>query len=345
MMIHAHHGTVLPRVTRVRKAPRLIATATRVVGLAALTLFAGCSGNGGTQPGTVRFGQLGDIHLDLEAPLRLGVGTLRQSLTWESTGAWSLDEEVSYRGLSGDATSVSNRGGAGRFAADYASLITQVNDVQGLQLFIPNLPEDLDPECGATRTRLTLTIHDDLRQEDASWTRCVDGSLGNLTAANAGPDPAASRVAVAAQQVREGTQGQDFVSSYNGTVPFGTLDRGSDTPAPLDGPAVITDLKSWQEFWQQHAGNGRPQPTVDFSDEMVVIAAVGVRTEAGDSVEVRRILQVDQGTLIYLVERVPGNFCSPAVQSHRPFHIVVSPKTPEPIRFADVRVEEVDCGS
>ncbi len=285
------------------------------------------------------------MEVDLEAPQRLGVGMLHQKLTWSSNGAWTLDESISYRGLLGDENVRHSQGDPGRFASDYASLITQVNDVKGLKLFIPELPQNLDPECGPTRTRITLTIHDKIKDQDASWTRCVDGSLGTITAANAGPDPAASRVAVAAQQMRDGTQGVDFVSAFNGTVPFGTLDRGQNTPAPLDAPITITTEKAWKAFWEQHAGNTRPLPAVDFSKEEVVVGVIGVRSEAGDSVEVRRILEVDQGTLIDLVERVPGNFCSPAQRTHRPFHIVVAPRTPDPLRFADVRVEEVDCGS
>lgn len=317
----------------------------RVVVAFSLVLLAGCAGNGGTQLGALRFGQLGSMEVELDAPQRLGEGMLTQKLTWSSTGAWILDQSISYRGLLGDEDVQHSQGDPQRFAADYASLITQVNDVQGLKLFIPDLPQDLTPTCGPTRTRITLTIHDQIKNKDATWIRCVDGSLANLTAADAGPDPAASRIAVAVQQMRDGTQGQGFVSVYNGTVPFGTLDRGNNTPAPLDGPITITDEKSWEAFWQQHAGNTRPLPSVDFSKEEVVVGVVGVRSEAGDSVEVRRILEVDQGTLIDLVERVPGNFCSPAEKTHRPYHIVVAPRTPDPLRFADVRVEEVDCGS
>ncbi len=316
----------------------------RVITALSLALLASC-GEGGAPLGPLRFGQLGYMYVDLEVPQQLGEGLLSQKLTWSSNGAWTLDESISYRGLLGDETIVRSKGDPKRYAADYASLITQVNDVEGLKLFIPDLPQDLDPECGPTRTRIKLTIHDNIKDEDASWTRCVDGSLSNLTGVNAGPDPAASRIAVAAIQMREGTQGSNFVSAYNGTVPFGTLDRGDDTPAPLNGPITITDHRSWETFWQQHDANVRPLPIVDFSKEEVVVGVVGLRNEAGDSVEVRRILEVDQGTLIDLVERVPGNFCSPAQRTHRPFHIVVAPRTPDPLRFADVRVEEVDCGS
>ena len=112
------------------------------------------------------------------------------------------------------------------------------------------------------------------------------------------------------------------------------------TPA---APFPVLDDVAWSAFWLEHSGNAEP-PEGDFDSEMVIVGAVGQRHEAGDSVEVRQILQVDDGTLTHLFERVPGNFCSPVARTHYPFHIVVSPRTPSPIRFADIGLEEVSCG-
>jgi hypothetical protein len=84
---------------------------------------------------------------------------------------------------------------------------------------------------------------------------------------------------------------------------------------------------------------------VDFTKDMVVVGIVGTRKEAGDSVEVRRILQVDKGTVIEVFERLPGEFCSPAGRIHVPYHVVVAPRTPIPHRFADIKKEPVPCGA
>ena len=113
--------------------------------------------------------------------------------------------------------------------------------------------------------------------------------------------------------------------------------------ATLAAPFPVLDDAAWSAFWLEHSGGTEP-PEVDFESEMVIVAAVGQRHEAGDSVEVRRILPVLNGTLTHLFERVPGDFCSPVARTHYPFHIVVSPRTPSPIRFADVGVEFVPCG-
>jgi hypothetical protein len=309
-----------------------------------LPVTAACGDNGTTPPGALRFGQLGEIEVHLEAPLRLGLGKLDQRLTWGSTGAWTFEESIWFRGLVGDATFRRNPAEPPLYAADYASLITQLNEVTGLELFIDELPQDLRPECGPTLTRATFTIRDEVRGQEATWVRCVNGSMANITPVDAGPDPAASRVALAAELARNRTLGEDFASAYAGSVPFGTLDRGEDTPTRLTSPVAFLEEPAWKAFWREHAGPSEPSPTVEFTSEMVIVGVVGPRDEAGDSVEVRRILQVDIGTLTEVFERVPGDFCSPAASVHTPFHIVVAPRTPPPIRFSDVRVERVPCG-
>lgn len=316
----------------------------RQLALLALLATGSCGSDLTTNPGALRFGQIGGVRVELDAPLRLGVGTLHQALVWESSGEWTLEESISYRGLHGDQDTRANPGQAGLFAEGYASLITQLNDVPGQKLFIAELSQELDPPCGQTRTRIRFEVRDDVKEEEASWTRCADGSLANLTTLDAGPDAAASRVVLAALLARNRTLGETFVSAYAGSVPFGTLERGDDTPSGLDTPTVILSRNDWQSFWRSHAGEQEP-PAVDFAEEMVIVGTVGPREEAGDSVEVRRILQVDLGTLTEVYERVPGDFCSPAARTHAPYHIVVAPRTPPPIRFADVRVELVSCGS
>lgn len=307
--------------------------------------LASCAGEGSTPPGALRFGQLGSIQVQLQVPLHLGSGELDQTLTWASGGQWTLKEAISYKGLLGDETMLHNPGSPAQFASDYASLILALNDQPGLQLDVPELPQDSIPTCGPALTRVTVTIHDDPRNQDKSWTRCANGSLGSLSTQGAGPGAAAARVAVAAQLARNSTVSDTFVSVYSGSVPFGTLDKGEDTPARLTAPMAITDQGAWAAFWhEQTAGTGYP-PTVDFSREMVIVAADGTRSEAGDSIEVHRILQVNQGTIVHIWERVPGDFCSPVARVHTPYHIVVAPLTALPIQFADIHTEKVPCGT
>lgn len=342
-MIHARQsvrsGLTAQVPARFRAFRAVVGTVALAFGLAPVAC-----GDGGTQPGDLRYGQLGSLRVSLDAPLRLGVGQLRQSLEWRSDGAWTIQESISYKGTVGDVHVRKNPGDPAQFAAAYASLITQLNEVDGLQIYnFPDLSPTAVPECGEARTRITVTIRDEPKNEETTWIRCADGSLSTLTPEGAGPDPAASRIALAAMLARDYTLGEKFSSAYSGSVPFATLDRGQDLASAERTSTVFTDSAQFRSFWGQ-AGGGKPQPSVDFSSEMVILGVVGVRGEAGDSVEVRRVLQVDQGTLIEVWERVPGDFCSPVAQVHTPYHVVVAPLTPAPLRFSDIRVEFVACG-
>lgn len=313
--------------------------------LAAAALLFGVTGcdDDPTQVGALRYGQIGSIEVLLDAPLQLGAGRLRQELKWGSSGIWTIQESISYQGVIGDEDFRRGPGDPSQYAGAYASLITQLNEVDAQKLFIPELSPDTIPECGPTRTKLTFTIRDDAKGQQTTWVRCAEGSLANITPTNAGPDPAASRIALAAVLARDYTLGENFASRYAGSVPFATLGRGEDLAAAERIPTVFTDSVSFRSFWGQ-AGEGRTLPPIDFSTEMVVLGVVGEREEAGDSVEVRRILQVDQGTLLEVWERIPGDFCSPAARAHVPYHVVVAPRTPAPLRFSDIRIERVPCG-
>ncbi|MGD2120547.1 MAG: hypothetical protein PVJ76_02325 [Gemmatimonadota bacterium] len=319
-------------------------------------LLQGCGDDNGIPPlDTVRFGQVGEVEVGIVAPLvsEADAGELQQILTWGSSGAWVLREIISYRGLEGDETVSKNEGDPVAYASAYASFIARVNqNDSGVELFSVS-PEPPQP-CAPTRTRVTVTIWDELREQERTWVRCAARSLGTLRTSEAGPDLDALRVIQAAILVRDFTQGPDFVSAYVGSVPFGTLDRGEDSGAGWNEPDVFFSVPAgnpnpptgWLKFWADHNGTApKDIPAVNWAEEMVVVAAVGRRTEAGDSVEVRRILQVANRTEVFLYERVPGDFCSPAARDHFPIHIVVAPRTLQPTDFADLVQERVPCGN
>jgi hypothetical protein len=318
----------------------------RLGALASLALLgvSACEG-GGIGPGTTRFGQVGEVRVHLTSALGVGgVGSLEQIVTWESSGPWKLIERISYLDQFGDENTLQPRLDVDTYAAAYASFITQVNESEGLKLFVPELDPNLDPGCGVGRTEIRVVVVDDTRKEQRSWARCVNGSLGTLQTPGAGPDAAAGRVAQAAILVREFTVGTDFRSPFLLSVPFATLDRGSDSGAALSNPLVFQTSETWLAFWASHRGPNAPAPVVDFGRDQVIVGAAGPKFEAGDSVEVRRILQVDGGSLTEVVERGPGDFCSPAALTHTPFHIVLAPRTAVPMTFKTLPVERIPCG-
>lgn len=305
--------------------------------------------------GPLRFGQTGEIRVTLVSPLYLGAGSLRQVLTWRSDGAWRVFEEISYQGIAGEEQLEPSPGVPIEYASLYASLIQKLNDDKGFRLIgFPALDEVRDPECPAGMSSVEVRMYDAPKREWRQWTRCGEGnSLANLTTRGAGPDVAASRVIQAAIFVRNSTIGQEFVSTYAGSLPFATLDRGSETGSGLgvpgyfrspDGGGAEEIPEGFADFWGSHTGTRpRPVPEVDWIREMVLVAAVGERHEVGDSVEVRRVLAIDDGTRVEWVERTPGNFCAPARRTVRPIHIVIVPKAPEPVSFTRLPTEAVPC--
>ncbi len=297
-----------------------------------------------------RFGQVGELLVEVRSPVFGGTGVLEESLLWTSRGPWVLAERISYGGVQGAETIRRPTLNPGELVQEYASLIRQLNETQGLRLFVDAVPQDLNPTCAGTRSQLAVTIRDTFRDEQARWVRCVDGTLFTASPASAGPDAGASRIATAAQLARSFTLGDNLVSTYLGTVPFSTLDQGPTSTARPSGPIVFRSSDGavppgWSSFAELHFGEAATDFEVDWENEMVLLGAIGRRLEAGGSVRVQRVLPIDQGTRIELVERVPGDFCSPAAQENWPFHLVVAPRTAPPVIFNQPVVERVPCGA
>lgn len=317
-----------------------------------LVLLPACSSDGAILLPTLRYGQVGEVRAEVSTPLGFPGGSLDQTLVWRSDGQWQMTETISYLDRPGGQSVLGPRGSAAPYAASYASFITQVNDVPGLRLFVPELSTGLLPQCG-TASRVALSIQDSPRRETTSWVRCGVGAFATLRPEGSGPDPDASRVISAVAAMRDLTAGDGYRSPYLGSLPFGTLDEGEDSGVALDGPIVFLGISdrgsgsqppSWEPFWRNHTRSQTAPPEVDWTRDMVIVGADGIRTEAGVSIRIERVLQVEGGAIVEMVERVPGDFCSPASRRQYPFHIVVVPRTPTAVRFAEIRKERVACG-
>jgi hypothetical protein len=249
---------------------------------------------------SLRFGQVGEVRVTIVTPLSQGLGETQQILTWNSQGPWVIHEEISYRGTPGDDGRLSSGPSSSRYAASYAALILQVNDNEALNLFIPSLDPELDPDCGVEQSRVTFRIWDDLRKEEISWTRCGSGPLEDLEPAGAGPDADAARVIVAAMLARDLSLPSSWNSDFHGSLPFATLDRGEGSGVEdLRSAAFVGTVSEagdtlpppqWLSLWREHAGSEAPPPDVDWAREMVLVAGDGPRYEAGDSIEIRLLL-------------------------------------------------------
>ena len=308
--------------------------------------------------GALRFGQVGEAEVRVRTPLNGGVGWQQQVLTWESSGAWRLFEEIGYREVVGEQSLVPSPGIPELFATAYASFIDGVNTNDGWKLFLdPALPSAPAQPCADAATEVALEIRDYRRGEDAQWSRCVAGTLRSLRLRPDERDVTTARVVEAATYLRNLTVGEgDDAYAYAGSWPFATVAKGDETGLTLTTPRVFRSPDDasrsreppadWEATWQTHAEGGQALPEVDWATEMVLLGTVGASQESGDTVEVRRVLYLgtEKGTQIDLVHQVPGDFCAPVSRPVHPFHIVVAPKAPAPVFFAETKVERVHCG-
>jgi hypothetical protein len=323
--------------------------------LAGALLTLGCDdGNG---PAELPLGRTSKVQIGVRTPyIRQGtleeIGALEQGVVWKSNGTWQLTERISYKGILGDETVRRSTEDAGALAQRYANWIALVNARGGPLQIVDFVSPDVVPICGPSQSRVTVEIADSRRSTSTRWSRCGDGTLGTLTHEAVGPDSTgAVRVIEAVRQLRHATLDLDreFLRkryAYEGSLPFRTIERGELTKAPLLVPRLIEDQASYAAFWAQYMTATLP-PVVDFSTDVVLVAAVGTRQEAGDSVEIRRVLQIDFGTKIELWERRSGNFCTPAPRSHTPFHVAIAPiaVTKRPVFFElEQQPDFVPCG-
>ena len=307
-----------------------------------------------TNPGSVApFGQHGEIHVTVETPLYLGLGWLNQEIEWQSGGAWTIHEDIGYRDVVGEQEGRRNPGLPLQYADNYSRVIQALAKDPNFRL--ADIPP-LDPTtCEGDKSRITLRVIDATTGETRTWVRCASGTLATLVTAGSGPDVDAAKVIQFVQMVRTQTVGTGFRSAYVGSLPFGTVGKGTDTGWETDTTFVFRtrdggDTKdtqaAWDDFWRVHNHGERTLPPgVDWETDMVLAGFLGQREEVGDSVEIRGVITIAAGTKVEWSERIPGDFCVPARRIVRPFHIVFAPRAPAPVEFTEVKLDPVTCGT
>lgn len=128
------------------------------------------------------------------------------------------------------------------------------------------------------------------------------------------------------------------------TLPFRTLDRRS-LRAEEPGLFVARTADQWARLWQRmtsHLGQTPPQPTVDWSTEMVVVLALGTRATGGYTVEIEEI-RAGRDTLdVHGREDVPGRTCAVTDALTYPHHAVAVAARNGQARLI-LRVVTVEC--
>jgi hypothetical protein len=105
---------------------------------------------------------------------------------------------------------------------------------------------------------------------------------------------------------------------------------------------VITTDADWETAWAQLQGSHSPRPArpdVDFSRDVVILAAMGTRPSTGYAVAITEVRVHDGTFYVRVTERSPGRSCMVGDAITSPVHAVRAPREATRAEFVVTRVE------
>ena len=121
--------------------------------------------------------------------------------------------------------------------------------------------------------------------------------------------------------------------------PVRSLDRGAVSEVSTERQMVARDADGWAVTWQPVA-HGRPQPSVDFSREMVVGVFLGRRPTAGFSVEITGYRVNGDDVVVLYREAAPSRDAITAQMLTSPYHLVALPRRAGKVTFEKLKAEK-----
>ena len=125
-------------------------------------------------------------------------------------------------------------------------------------------------------------------------------------------------------------------------IPEAQLDRFS-SGITTQQRLVVRDGATWANVWQQIAGNNRPipaAPSVDFASNVVIVAAMGMKSSGGYSIDVNDVRTVAQDAWISITESSPGAMCSTAGVITTPVAVVIVQRFAGQVTFLEHAVQD-----
>ncbi|HET9423950.1 MAG TPA: protease complex subunit PrcB family protein [Gemmatimonadaceae bacterium] len=108
---------------------------------------------------------------------------------------------------------------------------------------------------------------------------------------------------------------------------------------------VIRDAESWREYWTAIHRPFVPAPAlpeVDFTREMVVLAAMGSRPSGGYAVRIDHAMADSARVILRIRSMIPGSGCAVPAVLTQPLDMARIPATTRVIGFVE-HVERIDC--
>jgi hypothetical protein len=119
---------------------------------------------------------------------------------------------------------------------------------------------------------------------------------------------------------------------------FNTVDRSAYSGVQEPQAVLVKDMAGFRQFWSLHAGPTAVVPPIDFSTSMVIGVFRGSLPNGCYSTEITDVYRIGNVVNVHRVDTEPGlnAICTLAIVT--PVHLVVIPRTDDPIVFsAEVR--------
>lgn len=109
---------------------------------------------------------------------------------------------------------------------------------------------------------------------------------------------------------------------------------------------VVRDAQAWSALWAQIVANHSPTPpvpSIDFSREMLIVAAMGTRNTGGYSIKVESVSGSSTELVATVTATSPGRSCMTTQAFTAPVDIMRVPRSELPVRFVEQRSVN-ECG-
>jgi hypothetical protein len=108
---------------------------------------------------------------------------------------------------------------------------------------------------------------------------------------------------------------------------------------------TVRDAAAWGGLWARltaRSGPRLPAPEVDWSREMVLVAAMGQRRSGGYAIRIESVRRAGGELVAEVVQTSPGPRCGVAAALSAPADVVIVPRSDAPVRWT-VRETVTDC--
>lgn len=120
------------------------------------------------------------------------------------------------------------------------------------------------------------------------------------------------------------------------SVSYGTIDKGPTSGFQAPQQSYIATQKEWVDTWITREGPvtpKRPHPTIDFSREVVIVAALGTKPTGGFAIEITRIVRTKDAIEIYIRTTAPQDGLKPPPGPTSPIVLARMAKPDRPVTF------------